>query len=145
MGRSIREMATNKERAPVMEAEQWKDRLAKEEVAYYHGREIRQRQTCTKVNDFSKRGSHRPPQTGSRPPTGVSSVCFDSGRSSAASNASRNTADSRGSWSSAGSGRSMTLSQYGAQMQVIEDLEGRLDFERRARLAAERELKQLRG
>merc|ERR1712166_1032981 len=120
MGRPrFREMATNKERAPVMEAEQWKDRLAKEEVAYYHGREIRQRQTCTKVNDFSKRGSHRPPQTGSRPPTGVSSVCFDSGRSSAASNASRNTvhqmrsiaaahkrwvqADSRGSRSSAGS------------------------------------------
>ena len=58
-------MATNKERAPVMEAEQWKDRLAKEEVAYYHGREIRQRQTCTKVNDFSKRCAHIHPKLSS--------------------------------------------------------------------------------
>merc|ERR1711907_683610 len=62
-----------------LEAEQWKARLNKEDVAYYHGRELRQKATARKIEEFNTRGSYRP-ETSSRPATGLSSVCFDAPR-----------------------------------------------------------------
>merc|ERR1712031_63012 len=65
----------------VMQAEQWKARLQKEEESYIKGREIRQKETEHKIRDCRTRLANAPNREGSsmgRPPTSISSVCFDS-------------------------------------------------------------------
>eukprot|EP00656_Telonema_subtile_P008518 TRINITY_DN13972_c0_g1_i2.p1 TRINITY_DN13972_c0_g1~~TRINITY_DN13972_c0_g1_i2.p1 ORF type:complete len:180 (-),score=24.91 TRINITY_DN13972_c0_g1_i2:48-587(-) len=120
--------------APHMLAEQWKSRVNKEDVAYYHGREIRQKATAEKINEFCQRGAFRPDSQSSRPQTGVSSVYFD---------APPSTAGSRSSARSRATVTSVSSSRFGEQQDRIDDLETRLDSERVARLAAERELQRL--
>merc|ERR1712118_287854 len=106
--KNIREMG---EAVPVvnhyLEAEQWKARLNKEDVAYYQGRELRQKATNQKVKEFNERGTFRAPST-SRPPTGVSSVCFDGSISRQSTRSSCH---------------SVSSSQFGAQLDRIAELE----------------------
>merc|ERR1711988_1081940 len=66
----------------VMQAEQWKSRLVKEEEAYAKGREIRKKETDAKIKDSRERWQSRTGRASvtSRPPTSISSVYFDSRR-----------------------------------------------------------------
>merc|ERR1712100_100851 len=107
------------------------------EVAISEGRAIRQRQTECKMADARDRG--RESQAGrntsmSRPPTSISSVHFDqvdrpnTGRSMKTS-----------------STVSMSGSEYRATLDRMSRLEENLEGERRARLAAERELAKLKN
>merc|ERR1712216_917608 len=115
----------------VMQAEQWKSRLVKEEEAYAKGREIRKKETDAKIKDSRERWQSRTGRASvtSRPPTSISSVYFDSRRP-----------DSQQSVKTS-STVSMTGSEYRATLDRLDQLESNLENEKRARLAAERELK----
>merc|ERR1711907_383734 len=113
----------------VMQAEQWKSRLVKEEEAYAKGREIRKKETDAKIKDSRERWQQS--RSGgrasamSRPPTSISSVYFDSRRPNSQQSVKTS------------STVSMTGSEYRATLDRLDQLESNLENEKRARLAAE--------
>merc|ERR1711907_695019 len=115
----------------VMQAEQWKSRLVKEEEAYAKGREIRKKETDAKIKDSRERWQQSRlgrASVASRPPTSISSVYFDSRRPNSQQSVKTS------------STVSMTGSEYRATLDRLDQLESNLENEKRARLAAEHEL-----
>merc|ERR1712224_867500 len=104
------------------------------------GRDMRQRDTEGKLRECRTRlDRHRDDPKGrtssmSRPPTSISSVYFDSLRP-----------DTRQSIKTSSTGVSMSACEYQATLERMDRLESNLAEEKRARLAAERELRTLKG
>jgi len=118
-----------------------------QDEAYVKGRTIRKNETQAKLEaqrgrsymktQMSQQSQSRGcPSSMSRAPTSISSVAFDTRSGSAMSRMSNR---------SGSTAVSMTGSEYRATMDRLDELEGTLESERRARLSAERELAALKN